>query len=783
MPTPCEVDHGKQQPSQMAAIDLDNRNDPRVFLQIWITGMIRGFSFSRKSHSQEQNTGGASMFIWSKVRSIVFWASSLFCAGAWYFERNCEPQVGPDTWVCPATTNHQPPCHANEAVSLAPILTMLAVFLIKSFSKANHPMVLFIDRKLEKDKLAEGEVPPAAHEPSSCNRRQQFTSVAFNASEGDSAPGESETGALQEQLKASDVGFRIGHVHDLKLDLILAHYPFVGQFCGCCVRSSLWQTMKRQYPTRDGKSLQFVLAQKCLWDNHLKDVKGLSHGRGELAGGKYLCYNCRNNFEEVPAQPYTNWFMQLDQSIILLVSNLDVYGREVLGEVAPATACRGKTKTVILRRFKKPDSAHSDVQILPFKLNRTRAANGTWKLEPQPNEASRYPNASQVHPNSWAQFSKDHFEAQAGSGEKYFLNSINGVNVSETKYALYIDHPNEADSTLSQLETDLAEKRKLADLKLTFSVDRSIMQSMGPLNEGEMHGITFKTDSTGVEAYDRLNDKDGDLQGRFDGHSLHAVIDAKNVVHRAKEESCRRDLGEFLNKRNNTQLPRPIRLVFKPQKKELDWKEIAMKVVRLSSFLAELKHWRLRLFSEWILPIVRGVVPVLMLEQNGLSSDYSMAGHGYGAIEVMACISTCFWTRELLCALNRCRTVYLEQAEAQKILSILYQKPQHNHMPYEAWLESLQAHVGRSSVSDADIRGLIEAYNTRPGEPLLDFTHPSQGRMQMWMYSMCRSTMRVQHKIHQARCTTVVGVLLAGVVLMTVIGFSRHCKLNYSRLP
>jgi hypothetical protein len=60
-----------------------------------------------------------------------------------------------------------------------------------------------------------------------------------------------------------------------------------------------------------------------------------------------------------------------------------------------------KQKPVILRKLKKPDCAHSEVQILPFKLNRTRAANGTWKLEPQPNEASRY-DASQVHPNSWA---------------------------------------------------------------------------------------------------------------------------------------------------------------------------------------------------------------------------------------------------------------------------------------------------------------------------------------------------------------------------------------------
>jgi hypothetical protein len=673
---------------------------------------------------------------------------------------------------------------------------MLTVFLIKSVSKANHPMVLFIDN-LERRTEDTDEVPVT---------RSDLVSATFGKSPREKHTTLRSLDFLRKTKSGSPVvGFRIGHVHHLKLDLILGHYPFVGQFCGCCVRSSLWQTLKRQYPTKESpqfwnneNSPQFVLAQKCLWDNHLKGVKGLSHGRGELAGGKYLCYSCRNNFEEAPAaeQSYTNWFKQLDQSIILLVPNSDVYGSAV-----PSTGVGqqtvGKTKTVILRknrvwnknrRLKNADSTHSDVQNLPFTLKRTRAANGTWKLEPQPNNKAQQHEdvvliGHSVEGTSWADFCKDHFCATGNATgnswkwkehEKYFLDSINGVNVSETQYEGKL----EEDSDWEQLEKDLCEKRKTKDLKLTFSVDKSIMKVLA-LTKREKHGITFHSDSTRVKSYDRA----GDDSGRFDNCSLHAVIDANKTIHRANEESCRRDLGEFLNEMDNSQLPRPIQLVFKPQKQELDWKEIAMKVVRLSSFRAELNHRKLRRFSEWILPVARGVVPVLMLEltSDGFSSAHSMAGQGYGVIEVMACISTWYWTRELICALNQCRMVYLISAEAQKILSVLYQKPQHNHMPYEAWLESLQAHVGKNGDADTDIikldiRELIEMYNTRPGEPLLDFTHPSQGRRQMWMYSMCRSTMRVQHKIHQARCTAVVGVLLAGVVLMTVIGFSRHCK-------
>jgi hypothetical protein len=754
--------------------------------QIFLTGIIRGFSFNRKGHSdrlQESRICEASTLMLKRIAKIVFWASSTFCAVEWYFERNCEPRVGPDTWVCPANINHQPPCHANEAVSLAPILTMFTVFLIKSVSKANHPMVLFIDN-LEKDTAEIDNLEKDTAEVPFL-RKDGATPAQAVFAPATPAPAISP----RENSDSPAVGFRIGHVHRLKLDLILGHYPFVGQFCGCCVRSSLWQTLKRQYPTKESpqfwnneNSPQFVLAQKCLWDNHLKGVKGLSHGRGELAGGKYLCYSCRNNFEEVPAeQSYANWFKQLDQSIILLVPNSDVYGSEV-----PSTGVGqqtvGKTKTVILRRLKNPDSTHSDVQNLPFTLKRTRAANGTWKLEPEPNKASVY-EVSQLpagffdektYHNCWADFSSATGNATANGwkwkkDENYFLDSINGVKVSETKYEGKL----EEDDGWKQLETDLCKKRKKKDLTLTFSIDKSIMKVL-TLKKREKHGFTFHSDSTRVKSDDKA--------GRFENCSLHAVIDANKTTHRAKDESCRRDLGEFLNEMDNSQLPRPIHLVFKPQKKELDWKEIAMKVVRLSSFLAELNHKKLRLCSEWIMPVGRGVIPVLILEWDGLSSDYSMAGHRYGAIEVMACISTCFWTRVLLRALVQCRVSYLEQAEAQKILSILYQKPQHNCMPYEAWLESLQAHVGKNNGAATDIQELIEMYNTRPGEPLLDFTHPSQGRMQMWMYSMCRSTMRVHHKIHQARCTTVVGVLLAGVFLMTVIGFSRHCKLN-SRLP
>jgi hypothetical protein len=635
------------------------------------------------------------------------------------------------------------------SILMAPILTMVTVFVIKSLSKAYHPMVLFVDN-LKQRSSETGEDPLSS----------------------------SEADAMQEQLCVSDPGFRIGHVHDLKLDLILDHYPFVGQFCGCCVRSSLWQTMKGKYPT--GKAqLHFVLAQTCVWDNYLTD-NGLAFGsRGELAGGKYMCFSCRNSFEEVPVESCTSWLKQMDQPIILLAKNSDVYG----SGVPNAPSRQGTTNTVllVLRKFKDPSSLHIAVQKLPFTLERTRAANGTWKLEPKPNDASQFEPG-------WSEFSQQTKEA------RHFLKAINGVNLSETKYSLFIDNPKEAaDSDWKQLEKDLVQRRKKGDLTLTFSTDRSIMKVLY-LNKGENHGITFQRDSTRVKSYD------GDDPRKFDDHSLHAVIDVHNTTHRAKEESCRRDLGEFLNETDNAQLPRPIRLVFKPCRKELDWNDIAMKVVRLSCFLAKQKHWKLKLCSEWIMPIVRAVAPVLMFELSGSSDVYSMLnnrGDGMlsnGAIEVMACISTFFWTRVLLCALDKCRLVYLEQAEAQKILSVLYQKSQHNHMPYEAWLESLQVHVGKTKNRDAahsfkhgdyrsDIQELIEAYNMRPGEPLLDFTHPSQGRMHMWMYSMCRSTMRVQHKIHQARCTTVVGVLLVCVLLMTVIGFSRHCKCTSSIYP
>jgi hypothetical protein len=237
--------------------------------------------------------------------------------------------------------------------------------------------------------------------------------------------------------------------------------------------------------------------------------------------------------------------------------------------------------------------------------------------------------------------------------------------------------------------------------------------------------------------------------------------------------------------------------VFKPDRRDFTWREVALKIATVSSFVAASGNWLWVLVSEWIMPFFQAILPLVVLEVYGRQHP---AAHlpavdrikpSWQALFSFVC--SFYWTRKNMVALNHCRTVYLEQVEAQRVLSVLYQQAQNNYLPYRSWLESQRQQVKSEKQQYAwqvwwrgrdfkklrenficTIESLERNYKNDEGGPLLDFTHPSKGRQKMWEYTMCRAAMAVESKIHQARCDTVVAVNFLVALAMAVIGFRRQ---------